>query len=281
LTTAGRRVIVGPWEISLAPRGESRTARPPTSSRCATRSGSPSPEVVAAAARGDEASCRKLHDWLLIVVPRMLRCCAHRGTITVDAIHDVIAEVLLAVRRYRGESTIDTWVFAVVRRISARRIAGLPSLTRVAADFEGSKPNAGDPSRKADSIEWQCSLSDALQILCLEHPRRATCLLAVTIWGLEPRDVAQRLGITLSSVWQEIHRARGALRSDMHEMPPRRARRPVFLPTGCPFENGRATFAWCESFPPPCLSREALRDALPGRLLGLLGMFAHTGRRAE
>jgi RNA polymerase sigma-70 factor (ECF subfamily) len=105
-----------------------------------------------------------------------------------------------AALRFRGESSVKTWLFGIARRVllEASR-AGLferpPELREVAASDE--------------DIEERLDLEHALGSLGVVD-REA--LVMVDVLGFEPIEAAMVLGVTPEAMRVRLHRARGRLR---------------------------------------------------------------------
>lgn len=229
----------------------------------------PDHDLVCAAKVGEPAACRHLHAWLLGVVPRMLRRCGGPALVPDELVHDTVSDALLGLDGFRGDSSLDTWVFRIVRNKFAdwcrdrdrRRLvvdgAGLLSLTDA----------TGSPDSEADGRSVLCQLSRTIASLCAARPRPVVCLLAVAVWGLAVSDVARRLNLSNAAVRQNLHRARAVLRNRIRSPRPQTGPTLATQAGDCPFVASRATCAPCPVVPPPCLSPTGLQRRLPLEIL--------------
>ncbi|MBI5488383.1 MAG: sigma-70 family RNA polymerase sigma factor [Deltaproteobacteria bacterium] len=216
----------------------------------------PSVEALRAAAGGDPADCREVYTWLLGVVPRMIRRCGVGVAVPGDLVHDIAADATLGLRHFRGDAGFATWVFQIVKHRVAdcckRRGRGelvlddAPAV--VIADVRPS------PDQQVDTVARLCCVSTAVQLVVILHPRPVVCWLALTIWGRSASDVAEELGLTIDTVYQDVHRGAIMIHEALRWVQPSRRRKPHVLAGGCPFTDLRATYAWCTAVPPTCLT---------------------------
>ena len=82
-----------------------------------SRDGRPIPDsLIAAAKAGDAAALRDLYDRVRPYVGYLLLKLAGDATGLDDLCHEICAEVLLGIGRYRGQGKFETWVYAVAAR---------------------------------------------------------------------------------------------------------------------------------------------------------------------
>ena len=133
---------------------------------------------------------------------------------------DVVAEVFLKLvdkdfailRRFRGQSSLGTYLVVVVRRIAVRRIAKLgraavAQLTTEPASTEGNGEMAVENSEEVHSLLSQMPAEEAT---------------AIRMYHLEDRsyrDISMHIGIPENSVGPLLYKARTRLRS-MHHLQP-------------------------------------------------------------
>ena len=127
---------------------------------------------------------------------------------------DVVAEVFLKLvdkdfailRRFRGQSSLGTYLVVVVRRIAVRRIAKLgraavAQLTTEPASTEGNGEMAVENSEEVHSLLSQMPAEEAT---------------AIRMYHLEDRsyrDIGMHIGIPENSVGPLLYKARTRLRS--------------------------------------------------------------------
>lgn len=133
---------------------------------------------------------------------------------------DLVAEVLLALvdddyailRRFRGQSSLGTYLVVVSRRIAARRLSKMGRIARAAET----------PSQAAEAKQRHANGSVAeQQIIDLEHVHAmlaslpATEATAIRLFHFEHRsysDIGQRMGIPENSVGPLLSQARDRMR---------------------------------------------------------------------
>ena len=131
-----------------------------------------------------------------------------------DLLQEIYLALLSALPRYRGESSLRTYVLRVahncgVRRVGRRRSAGTPL-----DEGDHASPAPG-PDRDAQDRQDVERLSTAMQ----ELPLGARQVLVLTLEGLSQREIAQVLGIEENVVSVRLHRARNVLRERSSEAP--------------------------------------------------------------
>lgn len=129
-----------------------------------------------------------------------------------DLVHDICAEVVLSLGRFRGDCALSSWTYAItVRHVrawirsEARRRSAFQRLH--AAGPESEHAPAPDQSLAARSLIVQLDL--AIGAL---SPREKLCITLVILDDLSPDEVASRLGISPAAVRQSVSRARARLR---------------------------------------------------------------------
>jgi RNA polymerase sigma factor (sigma-70 family) len=105
-----------------------------------------------------------------------------------------------AALRFRGDSSVKTWLFGIARRVlfEASR-AGL---------FER-RPELGEVPATTEDVDERLDLEGALASLRVVD-REA--LVMVDVLGFEPTEAAGVIGVTPEAMRVRLHRARGRLR---------------------------------------------------------------------
>jgi len=105
-----------------------------------------------------------------------------------------------AALRFRGDSSVKTWLFGIARRVlfEASR-AGL---------FER-RPELGEVPATSEDVDERLDLEGALASLRVVD-REA--LVMVDVLGFEPTEAAGVIGVTPEAMRVRLHRARGRLR---------------------------------------------------------------------
>lgn len=128
-----------------------------------------------------------------------------------ELIHDICAQVVLSLSRYRGDCAFSTWVHSLVVRharkwirdsLSRRRIQGSPGTTDI-VDLRPLPDDALDVRRMARSAFV------ALNQLSI---RERLCFVRVAVEGCSTEEVATELGTTQEAVRRSVFRARVRLK---------------------------------------------------------------------
>lgn len=136
-----------------------------------------------------------------------------------DLVQDSIEAALLGKAPFAGQSSLKTWVFAILRhhlldhmRRSSRHVS-LGSLAAEDDDWELSPqlphPPAMDPERALGNVELRQALETCLQGLP-ENARQVVVLREVL--GHETREICDRLSLTQANCHVILHRAKARLR---------------------------------------------------------------------
>ncbi len=172
--------------------------------------------LVSAVAQGDQAALGALYDRFHRDVYRFI---AHlsRGDMQVDdLVQSTFIEAHRSAPRFRGESTVKTWLFGIGA-----------NLTRHHQRSEARRKNAGDklatvPTAQpitpgeAITIEQQRRwLAAAVETL---SPALKEVYVLCVIEEVPGKEAAQVLGIREASLWRRLTDARTALRAAIEEM---------------------------------------------------------------
>ncbi len=143
----------------------------------------------------DDATLRKLHHDLLGFFRRRLP--PDRDP------QDYVAEVLIALRNYRGRASLSTFAYAVARNM----LADVYRRPRTERLFAIEDPATG-PSTQLRRHQAVCILR--AEIAALNPPYAQAVLLRLE--GLEHQEIAERLGISPHTVRSRLARGLAELR---------------------------------------------------------------------
>ena len=154
--------------------------------------------LIAAAKAGDVAALRDLYDGVRPYVGFLLLKLAGDAVGLDDLSHEICAEVLLNIRRFRGPGKFSTWVYAVAarqvrhwrrrQRLAQALLAAHASLHREA------------PRRPDDALLRREAIVMASEAI-LDLPRRMyLSLVLLDIVGLGPAEAAAEIGGTPRAV---------------------------------------------------------------------------------
>lgn len=112
----------------------------------------------------------------------------------------------VAALRFRGESSVRTWLFGIARRVLLEHLRQRRR-ERPAAE-------AGDTPDTPRTDDERIDLERAFARLSIEDRE---LLMLVDVLGLEPKEVAETMGIKPSAARVRLHRARRRLRAAYEE----------------------------------------------------------------
>ena len=127
-----------------------------------------------------------------------------------DLVQEICLAIWTALPRFRGDSSLRTFVFRIAHNQAIKHIARAAScrgedLTAAAELID----RAPDPEANAARTERAGRLHQAIRALAPVHRE----VLSLLLEGLSAREIGQVLGTTENSVAIRLTRARGALRA--------------------------------------------------------------------
>lgn len=126
-----------------------------------------------------------------------------------DALQETFCAVLAGLGRFRGESSLSTWIYRIAIRSAVRVRARSRRHAPVEPARERAAPAAADPLVAREEHE---GIDAALARLSLEH-RLVLALFAVE--GLPQAEIARILGVAEGTVWSRLCRARKRLATEL------------------------------------------------------------------
>ena len=171
--------------------------------------------LASALAGGEPAALGAIYDRYQADVYRFVARMM-RGAEVDDIVQNVFLEAHRSARRFRGDSTLKTWLFGIAanlvrtsfRREQRRRTA----TTALLAIPEKPQPSPADAISDDQRRRWVAAAVDGLS------PALKEVYVLCVIEELPGKHAAQVLGISEPSVWRRLTDARGALRSAIEEM---------------------------------------------------------------
>lgn len=155
---------------------------------------------------------------------QVARWAARLGGPTLDA-EDLVHEVFLTVHRLlpglREPDKILPWLYRVTANVvrDRRRRERRRWLRTL---LFGAEPPAPGPT-PADCAERRQATERVYQVLDGLPERHRAVLILFELEGHKGEEIAELLGIPLSTVWVRLHRARAAFRARLGELPPEAA----------------------------------------------------------
>lgn len=122
-----------------------------------------------------------------------------------DVAQDVFVAVFRGLPKFRGDSSLKTWIYQITLRTAGRHSVKRKSQPATGLAFDFESLHGGE---SADSAAALADLVAALASLPLEA---RTVLALVAIEGLSHEAAAEVLGVPVGTVWSRLHAARRKL----------------------------------------------------------------------
>jgi RNA polymerase sigma-70 factor (ECF subfamily) len=168
--------------------------------------------LLAACATGDAAALGALFDRFHVAVYRFA---ARLGTVDELARDDLVQATFLEVRRiadrFRGGSSVKTWVLGIAANLARHQLRGERRRRDRQARFV--ERIAAVPDRPDERVDRQRLLARIAQALtALPHDQQVAFVLC-DLEQLPGVEVARALGIPDGTLWRRLHHARKAVRA--------------------------------------------------------------------
>jgi RNA polymerase sigma-70 factor, ECF subfamily len=172
--------------------------------RLASSSGTPTP-APSAADFGDA-----LYSEHLVKVKRWARRLAGPSADLEDLVHDIFLVALRKGFQFRGEASIDTWLFSITQRVvwTQRRKSQVRRWLFGQKQTELVDEEPRTPQHDLERREQNLRLYQALDRLPDVY---RTTLILYELEELSGEEVARLTGATLGTVWVRLHRGRERL----------------------------------------------------------------------
>ena len=163
-----------------------------------------------------KAELERLHDasfgWAM-------SCCRRDATEAEEVLQTVYLKILEGKARFRGESSLKTWLFAVIRKTAATEYRRT-LLRRLRLTPESDQPSerVGTPESPTASFERsevQTQFQTALKTL---PKRQREALHLVFYEDLSLREAADVMGVSIGSARQHYERGKKRLRESLGQM---------------------------------------------------------------
>jgi RNA polymerase sigma-70 factor, ECF subfamily len=138
------------------------------------------------------------------------------GSLSEQSRDDIVAEIFLRLvendfailRRFRGQSSLGTYLVVVSRRIAIRR------LTQMSRASNGSRPLSVEPEGREENGQLDMENTEEVQSLLAKMPTPEAT--AIRMYHMEERtykEISSQIGIPENSVGPLLSKARSRLRS--------------------------------------------------------------------
>ena len=179
--------------------------------------------LVQRCASGDEAACAEVvADHQRMVIQLAMNLLSDRDE-AMDLSQEVFLRVFRTIHRFRGHSSLRTWIYRIAvnqarnrhRFWRRRHRADQVSLDQhVAAHGEFASGSESTPDRMLAQKELASRLRQALDHLPFDQ---RTAIVLREIDGLSYEEIAYSLGVAIGTVKSRLTRARQALRHELRE----------------------------------------------------------------
>jgi RNA polymerase sigma factor (sigma-70 family) len=148
-----------------------------------------------------------------------LSCCRRDRTDAEEVLQTVYLKIFEGKAVYRGESSLKTWLFAVIRMTAATEYRRkLMRTLRLVPGFDEPKEQMSpgeSPSASFERSESQAHFQNALKVL----PRRQREALHLVFYeDLSLREAADVMGVSIGSARQHYERGKKHLREALTQM---------------------------------------------------------------
>jgi RNA polymerase sigma factor (sigma-70 family) len=130
-----------------------------------------------------------------------------------DLVQDVYVAIWRALPKFRGESSVRTFVARIATNRAITHVARATRLPLAVELTEQVASPDADPERRAIALDRRARLAAAVRDLPLAY--RQAAMLALE--GLAPKEIADVLGISPNAVAIRMSRAKERLRAQMGE----------------------------------------------------------------
>ena len=140
-----------------------------------------------------------------------LSCCRHDAAEAEEVLQSAYLKILQGKARYRGESKLKTWLFAVIRKtaISERRKQILRTVRSIGSKNAGNETSISQPAVEFERSETQRRFREALKSL---PARQRETLHLVFYQDLTLREAAEVMNISIGSARRHYERGKDRLR---------------------------------------------------------------------
>ena len=162
--------------------------------------------------------------------PKILRYLAHMvgDNEAEDLTQEVFVKVNQALKTFRGESKLSTWLYRIatnaaldrLRSPACRRMAQITlsddSIANGEADVDGRDVWTGEKTPSVEQQLVQKEMNECIRGFAEKLPENyRTVLMLSELEGLRNNEIAEILGITLDTVKIRLHRARAKLKEEL------------------------------------------------------------------
>lgn len=160
-------------------------------------------------------------------MPRLLRvadCVLHNHHDSEDALQDSMLSALRHIDQFKGQAQFSTWLYSIVRnaalgKLRRDRAYSVVSMDEPAAQDEaelGASELFAEPGPDPEQLCAQAELSLVFARILDQLPAHYRAIVRLCdLEGFSGKEAAERLGITVSALKAQHHRARAAIRESL------------------------------------------------------------------
>lgn len=171
--------------------------------------------LVSAVAEGDQAALGALYDRFHADVNRFIARIA-RASAAEDLAQQTFLEAYRSAPRYRGESAVKTWLFAIavnqVRNFFRSEARRANATANLAAMPRSRAPSVNEQITIEQQRQWVAAAVDKLS------PGLREAYVLCVVEEMPGKEAAAILGIREASLWRRLSDARTAIRAAIVEM---------------------------------------------------------------
>jgi RNA polymerase sigma-70 factor, ECF subfamily len=188
-------------------------------------------ELAGWSAHGDDESLNELFGKSIPRLIRVADCILHNYHDSEDALQDGLLSALRHIDQFKGNARFSTWLFSIVRNSALAKLRKQRAHPAVSIDEHGSEDDVDseglgmptdpgpDPERSCAQAELSYRFAQTLE----ELPANYRAIIRLCDFeGFSGREAARQLGLTVSALKAQHHRARLALRESMSAQAARR-----------------------------------------------------------
>lgn len=181
-------------------------------------------EMVGLATGGGGEALNEIFGIYMSRLFRVADCVLHNYHDSEDALQDGLVSALRHIDQFKGNSQFSTWLFSIIRNSALaklRRQRAHPTVSIDDADnendFDPGLPEVPidpglDPERECAQSELSHQFARTLEGL---PPNYRAIIRLCDFEGFSGKEAAQQLGLTVSALKAQHHRARVAIRESM------------------------------------------------------------------
>jgi RNA polymerase sigma-70 factor (ECF subfamily) len=175
-------------------------------------------ETVEACRRGDREALARLINLHKALITNVINRWVSDPLGAQDVLQNVFLCIVRAIRNFRFESDVSTWIYAITQNECYRYLSRLRKeranvpLESVEAVLEG-RPEAG-PDRAAQALEIREKMEEIIQGLDAE---KKTVIKLYYFSGMDTGEIAEALSIPANTVYTRLKRARDEIKRILRE----------------------------------------------------------------